>query len=148
VAQDVVTVAGKTYQTAASTTVSASTPDVLDKLKAAMGDVYSKAQTTTSETGRWALGLGFAIFLLVVLFGLTWLIVGTAFSTAVQPPAALPPDPSPSAVAAFKDRIADYKSLSDIQLDRFSQLFQAVVVSAILPLLTLVLGYLFGKEKG
>lgn len=122
--------------------------DVLQAVKTTAGDVYEKARPAVYEMARFMVGIGFAVALLIVIGGLTWLIVTNAFTGTIAPPATLPPNASSSDVAEFKDRIADYKALTDIQMNKFSQLFQAVVVAALLPLLTLVLGYLFGKEKG
>ena len=107
----------------------------------------SKFSSNVFDAARFFGALAFAVVLLVVLALTTAQILATSFAGNLQVPAPPAATASPD-LARYTALIENYKSLSDIQVNRFSQLFQAIVVSALLPILTLVLGYIFGKEKG
>jgi hypothetical protein len=44
--------------------------------------------------------------------------------------------------------VADYKALNDIGTTRATTLFDTVVVRALLPIFTTILGYIFGAQAG
>ena len=104
-----------------------------------------KISSNVSDAARWFGALGFAIGLLIVIALVTWLIIATSFAGNLQVPAVPSASASPD-LAGYTTLVGNYKSLSDVQVNRFSQMFQAIVVSALLPVLTLVLGFIFGKE--
>lgn len=71
------------------------------------------------------------------------------FATLVAlPPAPAPPSPGTNENTALYKQLVDvYKTQNDIQLGRFTQVFQPVIVSVMLPVLTAVIGYTLGSKK-
>ena len=88
----------------------------------------------------WAVLAGMVVATIVVL----WL----AFSGPIP---AFPAAPAGSATAdeitRYKELATVYGSFLDARTDRAIRLFQTVVVSALLPSFTAILGYIFGTRR-
>lgn len=92
--------------------------------------------TSTQVAGLWlAGGVGFLIIVATVIVLVGW------SSTVHSLPATFPTDPTVTA-----ETLQDYKAASDIGVDRSSKLFDEVVVRALLPVFTTILGYIFGTQ--
>jgi hypothetical protein len=111
-------------------------------------DLREEAKQTPSEevrverlTGLQRAGvmiiavIGVCIIIVTALVAVDWVVGGP------PPPANLPPD---SQLA--QARIEDWQSLREADLERPKQLFELIVQSALLPLFTLIAGYLFGQH--
>lgn len=87
------------------------------------------------------------ICVLVAIFAITLTILWVAFSglpRAPEPPSSL----TAESVALYKQSVAVYKDLVEIRLQWAQQLFQQMVVTALLPVLMATLGYIFGRSRG
>ena len=122
-------------------------PNVIEAASQGVDAAYQAATATVNETARFVTATILVVVILLAMFVATCQFMGIAFSPAVPVPPAPSPGAQPELVTAFKDRVESYKQLSDVQMNRFSQMFQSVVVTAFLPILTLILGYMFGKQK-
>src|SRR5690348_16181962 len=96
-----------------------SAPDILTLAGAKSG--ITAAGTEVSETVRFAGAMAFAFVLVLLTAIATFLIANAAFVGGISAPAAPSPYPSPSD-ASYQAQIANFKALSDIQLNRFTQL--------------------------
>jgi hypothetical protein len=79
--------------------------------------------------------IGFCIIIVTALVAVDWIMGGP------PPPANLPKD---SQLA--QARIEDWQALREADLERPKQLFDLIVLKALLPLFTLIVGYLFGQH--
>jgi uncharacterized membrane protein len=57
----------------------------------------------------------------------------------------MPPAESLKDAAVAKEMLANYKELSGIAVKSAQDIFTTIVVSALLPVLTAILGYIFGR---
>jgi uncharacterized membrane protein len=57
----------------------------------------------------------------------------------------MPPAESLKDAAVAKETLANYKELSGIAIKSAQDIFTTIVVSALLPVLTAILGYIFGR---
>ena len=113
--------------------------EILGPLEESGGGV-AVTLTATQQAGLWlAVGVGVIMALVIILVGIDWW-----FRSPLAP--ALPTDPAVYNATA-KDLIADYKSLNELALDRATKLFDLVVVKALLPVFTTILGYIFGSRR-
>lgn len=79
---------------------------------------------------------------------LSWVVGQLSFGSLSLPPAPVPPSPvTTEGLGNYKTLIDRYKELSDLQVGRFKDLFQLMVITALLPSFTTILGYLFGKRQ-
>lgn len=94
--------------------------------------------TATQKTGLWiAAGAG-ALMLIVLLLAFYDL------RASAPPPPVLPANATPAAQARI---IANYKALSDAARAGPMELIDRVVVKALLPIVTLAVGYVLGHES-
>jgi hypothetical protein len=98
-------------------------------------------------TGIQWVGTGLAVGVGGLIAVVTVVIVWFALTHALVPPT-LPTDADSAAKV-----IANFKLLSDVEWSGPSGLFDTVVVKALLPIFTAILGYIFGsrvasKEEG
>ena len=84
------------------------------------------------------IGYKLAIFLLLYLGAVTAFLLVEFFVNAPSPP---------SGAALDAASLALYQQLAEISLDRTVKLFDILVLTGFLPLLTLVLGYIFGTRE-
>ena len=82
-------------------------------------------------------GYRLAIFLLLYLGAVTAILLVEYFVNAPSPP---------SGIALDETSLALYQQLSQTSLDRTVKLFEILVLTGFLPVLTLVLGYIFGNR--
>jgi hypothetical protein len=92
-------------------------------------------------------GFYLASFLLAAIVlasvGIAW--IAFSYTTAAVPP--IPPaTQSADTIAQYRDLVTVYKTLGDAPLERAKELFQLVVITALLPSFTAVLGYIFGTR--
>ena len=96
--------------------------------------------TPTQQAGLWlAVGVGMVMALVIILVGIDWW-----FRSPRAP--VLPTDPTAYGATASA-MIADYKALNELALDRATKLFDLVIVKALLPVFTTILGYIFGSRR-
>ena len=92
--------------------------------------------TFVQRAGLWlAAGVG-ALIAIVTICVLVFLYV-------YYP--SLPPAESLKDAAVAKETLANYKELSGIAIKSAQDIFTTIVVSALLPVLTAILGYIFGR---
>ena len=82
-------------------------------------------------------GYRLAIFLLLYLGAMTAVLLAEYFVNAPS---------APSGTALDETTLALYRELSQISVDRTVKLFQILVLAGFLPVLTAVLGYIFGTR--
>src|SRR6058998_1148218 len=92
-------------------------------------------------------GIGLASLLLILIVGATFAIVWFAALVQLPTAPAVPSPPNTENLAIYKELVEVYKSESDLQVSRFTQIYQPVVVTVLLPVLTAVIGYTFGSKK-
>ncbi len=93
-------------------------------------------------------GLYLAVSLMTAIAVATIGIAIIAFgTTAAVPPPVPPSQQTAESIAQYRDLVGVYKTLGDPPLDRAKELFQLVVITALLPPFTAVLGYIFGTRK-
>lgn len=83
--------------------------------------------------------------LAAMVIGTIAVVVLTGISIA--PPPMPPTSLSTETLAIYKQQVDLYKQLSDVQLGRFTSMFQLVVVTVLLPSFTAIVGYTFGATK-
>jgi len=91
---------------------------------------------------QWA-GVTLAIVCFVCILVVTILVAFDWVVGGPSPPTTLPGDPEQAQM-----RIENWQALREADLERPKELFNLVVLSALLPLLTLLVGYLFGQQAG
>ena len=84
------------------------------------------------------IGYRLAIYLLIYLGTVTAILLAEYFVNAPS---------TPSGTALDESSLALYKQLSQISLNRTVKLFEILVLTGFLPVLTLVLGYIFGTRE-
>jgi hypothetical protein len=92
-------------------------------------------------------GILLAGLLVIGMVVVTIAIVWFAQMAALPNMPAAPGAPSNENVALYKQLVDIYKTQNDIQLSRFTQIFQPVVATVLLPVLTAVIGYTLGSKK-
>ena len=103
-------------------------------------------ELTTPLTGqqRAALWLAAGVFGLVLSITAITLILLWS-----QLPAALPPLPKTDAeLATYRALVEQHNLLADAVYERARNIFQTFVASALLPVFTGIIGYIFGRERG
>lgn len=109
--------------------------------KEAPGTVGMKGLTGMQRAGFWlTVGVGAVTTLVICGLGLDWMVRSPllpAFSLSL----------SGTLSGTEKEMIGHYSELSDIATGRTLQLFNQFVVSALLPIFTLLLGYTFGSRE-
>lgn len=104
----------------------------------------------TAIEGVQLIGFVLALILLAGILAASFVIGQLAFTSVTLPP--VPPSPSPPLTAEaldhYKALLDRYKDLSDLQVGRFTQVYQTVVVATLFPAFTAILGYIFGRSKG
>lgn len=83
--------------------------------------------------------------LAAMVIGTIAVVVLTGVSIA--PPPMPPTSPTTETLTLYKQQVDLYKQLSDVQLGRFTSMFQLVVVTVLLPSFTAIVGYTFGATK-
>jgi hypothetical protein len=104
-----------------------------------------KVQITDLQRLAFMLALGLLVVIVIVTAFITLAIFNGMGLPTVAPLAANPTD---AQLAIYKQQLDLVKQVSEMQLARFSQLFQLLVPTVLLPAFTLVLGFLFGKQQG
>lgn len=95
---------------------------------------------------NYAFTLAVAVVVLIGLGAVASLTL--AFGTPLPSPPVAPTPPIPTnGLEDYKGLVDRYRDFSDIQVKRFTDTFQLVVVTALLPSFTALLGYMFGKRS-
>ena len=95
---------------------------------------------------NYAFQLTLVVLGLIVVGGFASWLLSFAAPSAVPPTAPSVPATA-QALEDYKTLVDRYKDLSGIQIQRFTDTFQLIVVTALLPILTALLGYMFGKRS-
>jgi len=102
------------------------------------GEVALRLTPTQQAALQLAYGVGALIAVVTALVGLDWAAHAPA---APRWPAALPPaDPAARAL------IENYRTLNDVALSRATTLFDLMVVKALLPVFTAIVGFILGSR--
>ena len=87
------------------------------------------------------------LFAAIALTILVIFVVVFAGSPIGSTPAAPSANATTDQITLYKTLVDSYKTLSDAQVSRATQLFQAVVGTALLPTFTAIVGYIFGRSN-
>lgn len=90
-------------------------------------------------------GYKLALFVLGTILLATLAIVWLSLPFPVAPK--LPEPLSDASLAQYKQVVEIYKQLNDVAVERLTRLFQQIVITALLPSFTAILGYVFGSRK-
>ena len=91
---------------------------------------------------RLAVGVGLAIIVVIIGLGFVW-------ANHAPPPPTLPEGPvgiTDVEMANMTTLLEHYRTANDMALEGPMKLFDQVVAKALLPLFTLILGYIFGSR--
>ncbi len=88
-----------------------------------------------------AMGVGLVAFVLIL--GIGYVLVRNL------PPRlpALPVSASPQDIERYKELAQLHQQMTQSAIDQSTKLFQLVVITALLPIFTTILGYIFGSRK-
>jgi len=116
----------------------------LDQLVAQQGGGGGRELSPLQWVGL-VLGLSLLVAMGVATIGIALIaFIGTAAAQAPMPPNTY----TPEAVAQYREAVSIYTTIGDAPLVRAKDLFQLVVITALLPPFTAVLGYIFGTQGG
>jgi hypothetical protein len=90
---------------------------------------------------RLAIGVGVIILAVIIFVGIDWI--------ANAPNLTYPDLDSVNAedIETLSKAIEQYKTINDLAIERVKTLFDSIVVNALLPIFTLILGYVFGTQR-
>lgn len=96
--------------------------------------------TPTQQAGMWlAAGVGLIILLVIIVVSVSWL------QHVPSMPAQLL-NPANGNAEAADAMLKNYNSLYSTAIDHSMRLFDVIVVKALLPVFTTILGYIFGSR--
>ena len=105
------------------------------------------AREVTPPLVRVGLALSLVVFGLICVATIAIFIVAFGFTKSVEPPGPLYYFDTAS-VDRYQRTVELYKQVGDVPLQRAKELFQLVVITALLPSFTAILGYIFGTRGG
>ncbi len=109
--------------------------------------VVRRAPLTAIQRAGLFLATGVGLLITCVIIGLGAEMMRQA-PTPMQFPTAVVNASDTPAYNPVATSVADYKALNDIGTTRATTLFDTVVVRALLPIFTTILGYIFGAQAG